>query len=141
MKKNILFSLATLLALTAFSLGACKNDDDDEYNDFKANLTAAPGVTTTATGTFEADYDDDSNVLDYRISWTGLNPIAAHLHNKSNPGDIVGLNVTVGTTSPVEGSVTLDGEHEALLKAGNLYVNVHTAANPDGEIQGTVTEQ
>jgi CHRD domain len=43
-------------------------------------------------------------------------------------------------TSPAEGSATLTDAQAADLTAGRLYVNVHTAANPGGEIRGQVTK-
>ena len=44
------------------------------------------------------------------------------------------------TSSPAEGSATLTDEQAADLTAGKYYVNVHTAANPGGEIRGQVTK-
>ena len=42
--------------------------------------------------------------------------------------------------SPAEGSATLTDAQAADLMSGRLYVNVHTAANPAGEIRGQVTK-
>ena len=44
------------------------------------------------------------------------------------------------TSSPVEGSATLTDAQAADLMAGKYYVNIHTAANPGGEIRGQVTK-
>ena len=41
-------------------------------------------------------------------------------------------------TSPVEGSATLTDAQAADLVAGKYYINIHTAANPGGEIRGQV---
>ena len=41
-------------------------------------------------------------------------------------------------SSPVEGSATLTDAQAADLMAGKYYINVHTAANPGGEIRGQV---
>jgi hypothetical protein len=43
-------------------------------------------------------------------------------------------------TSPAEGSATLTDPQAADLLGGRMYVNVHTAANPGGEIRGQVTK-
>ena len=43
-------------------------------------------------------------------------------------------------SSPVEGSATLTDAQAADLMAGKYYVNIHTAANPGGEIRGQVTK-
>jgi len=40
--------------------------------------------------------------------------------------------------SPIKGSATLTDAQAADLAAGNYYVNVHTAANKDGEIRGQI---
>ena len=44
------------------------------------------------------------------------------------------------TSSPVEGSATLTDAQAADLAAGRYYINIHTAANPGGEIRGQVTK-
>jgi hypothetical protein len=43
-------------------------------------------------------------------------------------------------SSPAEGSATLTDAQASDLLAGKLYVNIHTAANPGGEIRGQVTK-
>jgi hypothetical protein len=42
-------------------------------------------------------------------------------------------------TSPIKGTATLTDAQVADLMAGKYYVNVHTAANPAGEIRGQLT--
>ena len=49
------------------------------------------------------------------------------------------LAMTV-TASAAEGSAILTDEQAADLTAGKYYINVHTAANPGGEIRGQVTK-
>ena len=44
------------------------------------------------------------------------------------------------TSSPAEGSATLTDAQAADLMAGKYDINVHTAANPGGEIRGQVTK-
>jgi len=44
-------------------------------------------------------------------------------------------------TSPIKGTATLTDAQIADLNAGKWYFNVHTAANPGGEIRGTVMKQ
>lgn len=42
--------------------------------------------------------------------------------------------------SPAQGSATLTDAQAADLLAGRYYINIHTAANPAGEIRGQVTK-
>jgi len=47
----------------------------------------------------------------------------------------VAVAIPNATSSPAEGSATLTDAQAADLAAGKYYVNVHTAANPGGEIR------
>src|SRR5882757_7535860 len=50
----------------------------------------------------------------------------------------VAVAIPNATSSPAEGSATLTDAQAADLTSGKYYVNVHTAANPGGEIRGQV---
>jgi len=50
------------------------------------------------------------------------------------------IHTVLAGTSPAEGSATLTDAQAADLTAGKYYINVHTAANPGGEIRGQVTK-
>jgi hypothetical protein len=41
--------------------------------------------------------------------------------------------------NPIEGQATLTPEQAQQLMAGEWYINVHTRANPNGEIRGQIT--
>lgn len=103
-----------------------------------------PPNTSAGTGTADVDYDAATKKLSWKLSYSGLTgpATAAHFHGPAEPGKNAGVAVAISnaTTSPTEGSATLTDAQAADLLAGKYYVNVHTAANPGGEIRGQVTK-
>src|SRR3569623_430997 len=103
-----------------------------------------PATTSSGTGTADLDYDPASKKLSWKLSYSGLSgpATAAHFHGPAEPGKSAGVAVAIpnATSSPVEGSATLTDAQAADLVAGRYYVNIHTAANPGGEIRGQVTK-
>ena len=101
-----------------------------------------PANTSAATGTAQLDYDPASKKLSWKVTYSGLSgpATAAHFHGPAAAGANAGVKVPIpnATSSPVEGSATLTDEQAADLMAGKYYVNIHTAANPGGEIRGQV---
>ncbi len=65
---------------------------------------------------------------------------AGHFHGPAAAGANAGVVVPFAGSlaSPITGSATLTDAQIADLKAGKWYVNLHTAANPGGEIRGQV---
>ena len=96
-----------------------------------------PPVTTTATGTGTVMVHADHTVM-AKITVSGMTATAAHIHTGAagtNGPVIVPLNKTSDNVfEAAPGAKLTDAQHEA-YKAGNLYLNVHTAANPGGEVR------
>jgi hypothetical protein len=103
-----------------------------------------PPNTSAATGTADLDYDPASKKLSWKVTYTGLSgpATAAHFHGPAEAGKNAGVAVAIPNagTSPVEGSATLTDAQAADLVGGKYYINIHTAANPGGEIRGQVTK-
>ena len=101
-----------------------------------------PATTSGGTGTADLDYDAASKKLSWKLTYSGLSgpATAAHFHGPAESGKNAGVAVPIpgAANSPVEGSATLTDAQAADLLAGKLYVNIHTAANPGGEIRGQV---
>ena len=138
----------TKAMFTAFALGAAVLfAGAASAETFKATLDAkseVPPNASTATGTADINYDPASKKLSWKLTYSGLSgpATAAHFHGPAEPGKNAGVAVAIPNagTSPAEGSATLTDAQAADLEAGKYYVNVHTAANPGGEIRGQVTK-
>lgn len=113
--------------------------------DATATLSAAsevPPNASTATGTLEASVNKDSNLLTWTVTYSGLTGPATggHFHGAAMAGSNAGvvLPFSGSLASPIKGSATLTAAQMADLMAGRWYANLHTAANPGGEIRGQV---
>jgi hypothetical protein len=114
---------------------------------FKASLdgkSEVPATTSSGTGTADIDYDPASKKLSWKVTYSGLSgpATAAHFHGPAEAGKNAGVAVAIPNagTSPAEGSATLTDAQAADFLAGKYYVNVHTQANPGGEIRGQVAK-
>ena len=96
-----------------------------------AGASEVPAVMSDATGTVEATLTPTSNVLTWKVTYSGLSgaATAAHFHGPAMAGQNAG----------VVGSAVLTASQAADLSAGKWYVNLHTAANPGGEVRGQVS--
>src|SRR5213078_3162921 len=96
-----------------------------------------PAVTTSASGTGTISVGADKSVSG-SIMVKGVNATAAHIHEAAkgkNGPVIVPLSKSGDNTFSVAAGAKLTDEQMQALQSGNLYVNVHSAANPNGEIR------
>ncbi len=151
--KLLLFVILSTILTVSVGFAADKS--------FHAKLSGndqVPSVKTKAKGEVKFKLSSDGKELSYKLKVKNIeNTIAAHIHH-----GMMGKNGTPlanlftgpkkegkfsGTLS--EGSITakdLSGDLMGksiddlvqLIKAGDTYVNVHTDANPDGEIRGQI---
>jgi hypothetical protein len=108
--------------------------------DLKVHLIGAeetPPVTTSASGTGTITIAADKSVTG-TIKTSGIEGTVAHIHvgapGESGPPIITLDKGADGAWSVPAGSKLTD-EQYASFKAGNLYVNVHSAAHKPGEIR------
>ena len=109
--------------------------------DIKVKLTGAeevPPVSTAATGAGTIKVNDDMTVSG-SVTTKGIEGVAAHIHSgavgKNGPPVIPLEQTSPGVWSVPAGS-KLTADQYRTFKAGELYVNVHSAAHKDGEIRG-----
>ena len=133
----------TVIAMVALGTVAFAGSASAEK--LKATLdgkSEVPPTTSNGTGTADLDYDAATKKLTWKVTYSGLSgpATAAHFHGPAEAGKNAGVAVAIpnAASSPVEGSATLTDAQAADLLAGKLYVNIHTAANPGGEIRGQV---
>ena len=104
---------------------------------YSAALKGAAGVK----GSGEVQAMLDGKTFTYSATYKALTgpPVAAHFHNAPTPGGngppVLPAKVSA---SPIKGTAPLTDARIAELNAGKWYFNVHSAANPGGEIRGTV---
>jgi hypothetical protein len=107
----------------------------------QVKLTGAqevPAVTTSASGSGTITINDDMTVQG-SVTTNGVAGTAAHIHEaaagKNGPVIIPLTKSGENLWSTPAGAKLTQAQYKA-FKAGNLYVNVHSAAHKGGEIRG-----
>jgi hypothetical protein len=96
-----------------------------------------PPVTTAASGTGTVTIKADRSVS-ASITVKDMTATAAHIHEAAagaNGPVIVPFTKTGDNTFAAPDGAKLTEAQYASYKAGNLYVNVHSAKNPGGEVR------
>lgn len=101
-----------------------------------------PPVATSAFGSARFVIDTDAKTVTYHISFTGLSSAetAAHIHGPAGPGVNAGVKHNLATGNPKVGVWNYDPSDEEDLLAGRMYVNIHSASFPGGEIRGQIND-
>jgi hypothetical protein len=99
-----------------------------------------PAVTTNAMATGSITLNTTTMEINGTMTMSGVMPSMGHIHVGA-----VGVNGGVAVPFVDAGNgvwtvnATLDADSMALMQAGGLYTNFHTAANPGGEVRGQIT--
>jgi len=132
----------TSLLTAAFAAGLISIASAATVN-YHATLTGkseVPPTTTSGSGDVLATLDTSKKTLTYTLTYMGLTgpATAAHFHGPAAAGANAGVVVPIGVppANPVSNTVTLTDAQMKDLQAGKWYANVHTKANPGGEIRG-----
>ena len=140
-----------LMVLSSFAL-ACDDDDDEnivQFNNIQLRgANEVPAVTTSGTGTLNATYNRDTNILTYTVNWTlgnaNDNLVGMHFHGPAAATanapvviDITPAASNRGASGTVSGSTrALTEAEESDLLGGRWYLNVHSNTFTSGELRG-----
>ena len=131
-------------ALSAGLVACGSSDRDEEALQFAPILTGeqeVPPVATGATGRGTLMVALPSRTVSGNITLEGMTANAAHIHEGA-PGVNGPVIIPLAETSPgvwsVPAGTVLTEAQEAALRAGNLYFNAHSTANPGGEIRAQI---
>jgi hypothetical protein len=132
---SVLFSVSALLVASCATQGAQQIS--------KIVLSGAresPPVHTSATGSGQISVSADRSISG-SVTTSGVEGMAAHIHDaapgKNGPVVVPLKKVSEGVWSVPEGARLSDSQYMS-YQAGNLYINVHSATNPGGEIRGQI---
>jgi hypothetical protein len=119
------------LLVVATSAGAAET--------FVATFVPRTGSGSSGSGGATLVLNEAGTELSYNISYTGLTgpELAAHIH--APDGSII-HHLPLG--SPKVGVWSNPGFIDIVnLRADNLFILIHTEANPGGELRGNITSQ
>lgn len=137
MTKSMLAVVAVLAATPAVA-------ETMSYKAALKGMSEVPPTTSQGAGNLLATFDTESKQLTWKGTVSGLsgNATAAHFHGPAEPGKNAGVLVAAPGISngPFEGSATLTDDQAKALMSGQTYFNVHTAANPGGEVRGQIVK-
>ena len=159
-------ALAIALVVAGSALAAGGNKTMVKADPLTGYQEATPaGVSTGASGSFEATIDEDASTIDFTLSYSGLEApvLFAHIHfgNRFTSGGVSAFLCGGGSkpACPQQGTVTgtvtaadvigpttqgIEPGHFAELvqamRAGMTYTNVHSTKFPMGEIRGQIND-
>lgn len=136
------------LLMTSCSMTGSSSTPDDPNDTFGASMSGAnevAPVSTSATGNYKANYNRETRVLSYTVTYQGLTPTMGHIHSvtaTTAAGNNGGISTDFGTSlaSPIIGQATLTQAQQDAMYGKRTYANLHTAANPGGEIRGNIVQ-
>ncbi len=131
-----------LIVVAAFSLAACAGmaSGGKTMNVSLSGAQEVPPVAAAGSGSGAITIADDGSVSG-SVTTTGVQGTMAHIHMgaKGKNGPVIVPLQKNGDTYTVPAGAKLSDAQLQAFKAGDLYVNVHTAANKGGEIRAQLT--
>jgi hypothetical protein len=133
--------LACAGALALLSANLCHADTLNLGATLSGSAEVPPN-SSAGMGQLQAEFDKATSTFSYTLRYSGLSgPVkAGHFHGPAEAGKNAGVALGISNLgeSMVQGRAVLTATQAADLLAGKWYVNLHTAANPGGEVRGQV---
>ena len=136
-----ILTAASVCVIAACAIGTVRAETVT-FNGTMTGATEVPPKTTDGKGTATASLDTATKMLTYQVDYSGLSgpATAGHFHGPAAAGANAPVVLPFAApASPIKGTATLTDAQMADLMAGKWYANIHTAANPGGEIRGQMT--
>ena len=124
-------------AFAVLALVACATMAGKKVNVTLSGAEEVPPVSTAARGSGSFTIGDDGAVSG-SVTTSGVQGTMAHIHMaaKGQNGGVIAPLTKSGDMYCAPAGAKLNDAQMAAFKAGNLYVNVHSAANKGGEVRG-----
>lgn len=128
-----------LVVVATITLAACAGMTDGEsvLNVRLSGAEEVPPISVPGSGSGTIRVASDGAVSG-SVSTTGVQGTAAHIHQgaRGQNGPVIIPLAKSGDTYAVPAGAKLTDAQMQAFKAGNLYVNVHTARYKGGEVRG-----
>ena len=160
MRRPIFYAIGALVVLSLIVAGGVWARSGRNY---RAHLSGPAEISTLGQGQATFQFDQNNQALHYRLNVANIeNVTQAHIHLAPAPGGngpvvlwlypsapppqlisgrsdgvlMAGVVTSADLVGPLAGMTLAD--LKAKMDAGLTYVNVHTSANPGGEIRGDI---
>lgn len=135
--------LQLLLVAAALIFTGVASTAQTAYHARLSHMPRTPQTVDTITGMGQVTLSLSGNLLTVSGSFSGMSSAATmvHIHNgpPAQPGPVVhSLEISLSTSGEISGTVELSDAQVEELKKNSLYIQVHSAGNPAGEIRGWI---
>ena len=150
-RKRLALFVAALALIAVPGTASAVDPTQPAYGGPLTGAQEVPAVATTATGQGTAVISADGSTITYIVTYSGLSGTvnASHIHTGAagvaggvilplvaGPSPMTGTLTAANFTA--SGAVTTFAQAVAAIRAGTTYFNLHTTANPVGEIRGQI---